>query len=111
MSTQLITPSPAPVRHHHLRTAAIAAGVTAVIAAGGYVATTTFGPDSVPVTPVTPTSPTVNPSDQVLRALRESIAGQYGSQATPARGATVNPSADVRRALSESIAGQYGGAR
>jgi hypothetical protein len=107
MSTQLITPRPAPVRHHHLRTAAIAA----VIAAGGYVATTTFGPDSIPVTPATPTSAEVAPSDQLRRALRESIAGQYGTQATPARGATMNPTVDVRRALRESIAGQYGGAR
>ena len=110
MSSQLITPSPAPVRHHHLRTAAIAAGVTAVIAAGGYLATTTFGPDSIPVTPATPTSPEVAPSDQVLRELRASIAGQYGAQ-TAVRGATVNPSDQVRRALHASIAGQYGGAR
>ena len=109
MSTQLITPSPAPVRHHHLRTAAIAAGVTAVIATGGYLASTTFGPDSIPVAPVTPTSPSVNPSDQVRRELRQSIAGQYGAQAAP--GTSVNPSIDVRRALRESIAGQYGGAR
>jgi hypothetical protein len=110
MSTQLITPAggptpiaPRPVRHRHLRTATAIAGVGALIAIGGYVATTTIGPDAVP--PTSPAGPDVNPSAQILRDLRESVAGQYGAQAP---GATINPSAQTLRALRDSVAGQYG---
>jgi hypothetical protein len=98
------TDQPAPRRRHHhdrpahhhrparrrrghtapaARAAAAITGVAALIAAGGYLATTTIGPDSIPT--AAPTGPAVNPSAQTLSELRESVAGQYGSQsATPA---------------------------
>jgi hypothetical protein len=106
MTTQLLTPTPpAPVRQHHLRNAAIAAGVTAVIAAGGYVASTTFGPDSIP-SPSAPATTAPITQEQALREMRTAIAGQYGARSTS--DATVNPGAQVRRELRESVAGQYG---
>jgi hypothetical protein len=89
------------------KTAAIIASVAALIAVGGYVATTTIGPDAVPRTPATGAD--VIPSAQTQRELRESVAGQYGSH--PTSDATVNPSAETRRELRDSMAGQYGHAR
>ena len=64
-------------RHRHLRVAVATAGVAALIAAGGYVATTTIGPDSVPT--AAPSVAQVNPSAQALRELHRSVAGQYGA--------------------------------
>jgi hypothetical protein len=85
-------------------TAVIIASVAALIATGGYVATTTIGPDAIP--PTSATSADVNPSAQALRELHDSVAGQYGSRS--AADATVNPSARVTRELRQSVAGQYG---
>ena len=84
-----IPPAATAVGHRHrpLRAAAAITGVAAVIAAGGYLATTTIGPDSIPT--AAPTGAAVNPSAQALGELRESVAGQYGSQS--AAGAAVNP--------------------
>ena len=96
-----------PARHRRIRTAAAIAAVAALIATGGYVATTTIGPDDTPSTPVTSTD--VNASAQVRRELHQSVAGQYGSR--PTAGAVVNPNTQVRRELHQSIAGQYGPAR
>ena len=108
MTTQLITPSrPGTARHRRIRIAAAIASIAVLIATGGYIATTTIGPDATPRTTVTGTD--VNPSAQTLGELRQSIAGQYGSRSAP--NATVNPSAQVRRALRQSVAGQYGPTR
>jgi len=105
VTTQNIASSrPAPNPHRRIRTAAAVTGVAALIATGGYLATTTIGPDAAPPTHAAGTD--VNPSVQTLRELRQSIAGQYGNRF--AAGAVVNPSAQVRRELHESIAGQYG---
>src|SRR3954469_20468244 len=108
MTAQRIISSP-PVatavgdtRHRQLRAAAPIPGVAALIAAGGYVATT-IGPDSIPT--AAPKGAEVNRSAKAMRELRESVAGQYGSQS--AAGA-VNSSAGVLRELHHSIAGQYG---
>ena len=106
MTTQRIASSrPALKPHRRIRTAAAVTGVAALIAAGGYLATT-IGPDAATPTPAADTD--VTPSAQTLRELRQSIAGQYGNQfaATP-----VNPSAQTLRALRQSIPGQYGPAR
>ena len=100
-------PAPSPARHRRIRAAAAIAAIAALIATGGYLATTTIGPDAAPPTPATGTD--VNPSAQTLRELHQSIAGQYGSQS--AAGAVVNPNAQVRRELHQSIAGQYGPTR
>ena len=83
MSTQLITPSrPAPSApgpgHRRIRAAAATAAVAALIAIGGYLATTTIGPDATPRTARTGTE--VNPSAQALRELHQSVAGQYASR-------------------------------
>ncbi len=109
MTTQPITPSrrapsaPGPAHHRRIRTAAAIAAIAALIATGGYIATTTIGPDATPRTAATATN--VNPSAQALRELHHSIAGQYRSR--PAAGTVVNPTAQVRRELHQSIAGQY----
>jgi hypothetical protein len=107
MTTQNIASS-RPLRspHRRLRTAAANTGAAALIATGGYLATTD-GPDAAPPTAAGGTD--VNPRTQVQRELRESVAGQYGSRSAP--DATVNPSAQVRRELRASIAAQYGPAR
>ena len=111
MTSQPVTSShPAPrvpgaARHRHIRAAAAIAGVAALIAAGGYLATTTIGPDATPPAPAT-TATEGFPSAETLRELRQSIAGQYGSRS--AVSAAVNPSAGTLRELRQSIAGQYG---
>jgi hypothetical protein len=108
MTTQPIASSrPAPRvpgagRHRRMRAAA--ATITALIATGGYLATTTTTPDATRRTPTTGTE--VNPSAQTLRDMHQSVARQYGSQAVA--NATMHPNAQVRRELRESIAGQYG---
>ena len=141
MTSQPIASSrPAPsvsgsTRHRRLRTVAGIAAVAALLAAGGYLATTTIGPDAASPPRATNTEvqtsaqklrelrqgiagqygsrpaadPVVNPSAQTLRELHQSIAGQYGSQT--AANATAHPNAQVRRELRESVAGQYGPAR
>jgi hypothetical protein len=141
MTTQPIAssrPARTPVGQRRIRTAAAITAIVALIAAGSYLTITT-GPDTAPPTPTTATATAtdVNPSDQTLRDLLQSIAGQYGSQSAagtivtpsaqtmrelrssvagqyasrPAPDATLNPSAQVRRELRQSIAGQYGPAR
>jgi hypothetical protein len=80
MAAQRTTLSvPAPQRRR-IRTAIAVAGVAVLIAAGGYAATTTFGPDAYAPQPAPATEAPATAPDQVLRELRESIAGQYGSQ-------------------------------
>ena len=107
MTTQPIASSPVPSGHRRIRTAAGITAIAALIATGGYVATT-VGPDTEPTT--TPAAGTlVSPSAYVQRELHQSIAGQYGSRSAP--DATVNPTTQVRRELHASIAGQYGPAR
>jgi hypothetical protein len=84
MAAQRITASvPAPHRRR-IRTTTALAGVTVLIAAGGYAATTTFGPDAYEPQPAPATNDTPTATDQVLRELRESVAGQYGPQPAPA---------------------------
>jgi len=110
MTTQLITPSPpapsgaGPARHRGIRAAAAVAGVAAVIAAGGYFATTTIGPDAV--SPTSASETVGNLSAQAQRELQHSIAGQYGSR--PGAGTVGSLGAQARRELQQSIAGQYG---
>ena len=78
MAAQRTTPSiPAP---HHRRIRTATAGVAVLIAAGGYAATTTFGPDAHPPQPTPATHNTATATDQALRELHESIARQYGPQ-------------------------------
>jgi hypothetical protein len=80
MAAQRTTLSvPAPQRRR-IRTAIAVAGVAVLIAAGGYAATTTFGPDAYAPQPAPATEAPATAPDQVLRELRESIAGQYGPQ-------------------------------
>ena len=74
--SERLGPTTGPARHRRIRTAAAIAAVAALIATGGYVATTTIGPDDTPSTPVTSTD--VNASAQVRRELHQSVAGQYG---------------------------------
>jgi hypothetical protein len=108
MTTQPIASSrPAPSGHRRIRAAITAVAVAALTATGGYLATTTIGPDAAPPTPATAT--VVNPSAQTMRELHQSIAGQYGSQSAAAT--VVNPSAQTMRELHASLAGQYGPAR
>jgi len=104
VTTQLIAPSrPAPARHRRIRSAVAIAGVTA-LAAAGYVAGTTSGPDTTSPTRATGTD--VNIIAQAQRELNRSIAGQYGSRSAAA--AVVNPSAQTMRELNRSTIGQYG---
>jgi hypothetical protein len=93
-------PRPPPA----IRTAAAVTGVSALIAAGGFLATTTNGPDTA--SPRSSAGTEVNPSAQTQRELHQSVAGQYGNHS--AQDAAVNPSVQVRRALRDSIAHQYG---
>jgi hypothetical protein len=79
MTIQPITPNVPAARHKRVRTAAVAAGVAILIAAGGIGATKILYPDAADTQPAPATSSDVTPSDQVLRELHESIAGQYGS--------------------------------
>jgi hypothetical protein len=97
-----------PVRHRQGRSAAIIAVVAAVIAAGGYGAVALVGSDAQPPqsVPAQRSPPATVPTDQALRELDQSIAGQYGHQS--AANATVTPSAQALRELDKSIAGQYG---
>lgn len=84
MAAQRITASvPAPHRRR-IRTATALAGVALLIAAGGYAATTTFGPDAHAPQPAPAPDDPATATDQVLRELRESVAGQYGPQPAPA---------------------------
>ena len=111
MPTQpIVTSRPAPRApgagpHRHVRAVAAVAGVAALIAGGGYLATTTIGPDATPPAPAAAVTE-VNPSPQTLRDMRQSISGQYGNRA--AAGAVVNPSAQTLRELQQSVTGQYG---
>ena len=111
MTTQLTTPSSqapsssGPIRRRNLRAATATAA--ALIATSAYVATMTIGPDPAPR--ALETSRDVAPSAQVMRELRDSVTGQYGSQ--HASDAPMNPSARVTRELRDSVAGQYGRAR
>jgi hypothetical protein len=104
----------------HPRTSWVAAivAVALVIAAGGYGATTTFGPDAQPAAA---TSQSVVSREQALRELDQSLAGQYGSaqsQSAPAvtqpsgpGAANVAPSKRAMKDLGTSVAGQYGSGR
>ena len=106
MSAPLIaSSSPTAVRRHRVRNTAAVAGVAMVIAAGGYAATNTFGPDAHVAPP--PASESVPAGDGVMPEMHQSVAGQYGSRA--AGGDAVQPSAPVLDELHQSTAGQYGG--
>jgi hypothetical protein len=112
MTIQPIASSrPAPrvpgAAHRRARAAAATAAITALIAGGGYLATTRTGPDATRPTPTTGTE--ISPTALTLRDMHESVAGQYGNQAVA--DATVHPNAQERRELRESVAGQYGPGR
>jgi len=105
MTTQPIAAShPAPSRHQRIRTAAAIAGIAALIATSGFLATNSQ--DAAP--PTRATDADVNPSAQTLRELYQSVTGQYGSHS--AVGTAVNPSAQTLRDMHQSIANQYGNA-
>jgi hypothetical protein len=119
MTIEPITPSapvrttPGPARHRTVRAAAVV-GVAALIAAGGYAATKTFGPDAYEPQPAPAASSNITPSDQVMGELRESVANQYGTSPSRPAAATsdnVTPSDAVMRELRETVANQYGSAR
>ena len=95
--------APGPARHRRIRTAAAIAAVAALIATGGYLASTTTRPDATRPTPTICTD--ANPGAQTLRDMLQNIASQYGSR--PAAGALVNPSAETLRDMHQSVAGQY----
>jgi hypothetical protein len=105
MAAQRTTPSiPAPHRRR-IRTATAVAGVAFLIAAGGYAATTTFGPDAYQPQPAPATHDTPTATDQVLRELRESVAGQYGS---PPAAPTGVPSDHALRDYRDTVIKLYG---
>jgi hypothetical protein len=106
MTTPPITPN-VPARHQHVRITVVAAGVAALIAAGGIGATKLLYPDSSDSQPAPASSANITPSDLVLRELHESVANQYGTPSKPQPA----PSDEALRELHESISGQYGGAR
>ena len=80
MAAQRTTPSILAPQRRRIRTVAAVAGVAVLIAAGGYAATTTFGPGAYQPRPAPASDDTAAATDQVLRELRKSVAGQYGSQ-------------------------------
>jgi hypothetical protein len=105
MAAQRTTPTiPAPHRRR-IRTATATAGVAVLIAAGGYAATTTFGPDAYPPQLAPATHDTATATDRALRELRESIARQYGSQ--PA-GPTSVPLEQATRDYRNTVTKLYG---
>ena len=99
-------------RRQVFRYGAAVVSVAALIAAGGYGATQTFGPDaSEPAPAVTAPSTVVAPSHRTLMELRESLAAQYGGS-RPANGdaiGSVEPSAEQLREIRDGLALQYGG--
>jgi hypothetical protein len=95
-------------QRRRVRNLTIAAGVAALIAVGGYAATTTFGPDAYEPQPGPANGDTATATDQVLRELRESLAGQYGSSAASATGDSATPSDEAMRQLRETIINLYG---
>jgi hypothetical protein len=111
MSNPTVTIHPAPHRHHgrSARAAAAIVAVAGLIAAGGYAATTTFGPDAHDPRPGPAVSEYPIPSDRVLRELHESVEGQYGSR--PRTAATVRPGRRAQRELRDATAELYGPAR
>jgi hypothetical protein len=105
MAAHRITPSvPAPHRRR-IPTATATVGVAVLIAAGGYAATTTFGPDASQPQPAPATDDMGTATDQVLRELRESIARQYGSQPAAPTGA---PSDQAMRDFRRTVIKLYG---
>ena len=108
MSTPTITSHAAPRRAHRrvLRTAAAVAGVAALIAAGGYAATTTFGPDAhEPRSAPAATGEFAIPGDQVQREMRIGVAGQCD---LPAHAADLRPGRRVQLELDQAVADLYG---
>jgi hypothetical protein len=97
-----IAPVPA-IRRGGKRAAALAAGVAAVIAAGGYGVLQAVEPDTAEHQPVS--APVTRDDTRAIEQLRESLAKQYGT--APATVAT--PSAERLRELRDSLAAQYGG--
>jgi hypothetical protein len=80
MAAHRTTPT-IPASHRRcIRTATATAGVAVLIAAGGYAATTSFGPDADALQLAPAAHDTATATDQALRELRESIARQYGPQ-------------------------------
>jgi hypothetical protein len=117
MTKQLVAPSPpapgSPVRHRHLRRAAAVAGVAALIAAGGFAATTIFGPDSVAPTPAPAPAPAISPTppltrEQALREMRDAIARAYGPQAGTTPVARDQAMREMREAIARVYAPQPG---
>jgi hypothetical protein len=109
VSAQSITPGhltsgvPA-VRRGRLRSAALAAGVAAVLAAGGYGLVQALEPDST-ARPVA--APVTRDDARAIQELRESLERQYRSTPAPAAA----PSAEKLREIRDSLAAQYGGGR
>jgi ABC-type branched-subunit amino acid transport system substrate-binding protein len=99
-------------RRQVFRHGAAVVSVAALIAAGGYGATQTFGPDAFePAPAVTTPSTVVAPSHRTLMELRESLAAQYGGSRSTSGDAigSVGPSAERLREIRDGLALQYGG--
>jgi flagellar basal body-associated protein FliL len=110
MTAQLSTPSTRPDqkapdgRRRRLRNiAAVVAGV-ALIAVGGYAATTTIGPDAHPSQAAPATSTDIAPTDRVMRDLRESTTNLYG----PRPSSNIAPSDQVKQQLDQTVRALYG---
>ena len=109
VTPEVITPTIRGARlpgavHHRVRNAAIAAGVAALIAAGGYGAAEMFGPDSqaLPVPDNTATVTTLNA--QAVTENRDSIAKLYG----PSHATIRTPNAQAVTQNRNNIANLYG---
>ena len=113
--------APFAAGHRRAQWSAAIVAVSLVIAAGGYGATKTFGPDAYKAQPAATTSEFAVPGDQALQELDQSLAGQYGTQPSQSAAAvtqpsdpaaaSVAPSDRVQKDLDSSVAGQYGSGR
>ena len=94
---------PTPVRRSpRVRNRAVAvAVVAALIATGGYMATTTVGADAYPTAAA---GDEIAPSEQVMRELNEVIRALYGPQTSP----EIAPRHRIRRDLNQTVRGLYG---
>ena len=88
-------------RSRRMRNHAAAALVAALIATGGYMATTTVGADAYPAAT---TGDEIDPSEQVMRELNQVIRALYGPQPS----AAIAPLHRVRRELDQTVRGLYG---
>lgn len=92
----------AQLRSRRVRNSAAVAAVAALIAGGGYVATTTVGADAYPAAA---TSDEIAPTPQVMRELDRTIRALYGPQS---RSQIAPPCDGVHRELDQAVRDLYG---